>query len=88
MAKTINTAQMKVSTLTEADLRREQADYEKNFANEEYEEVTIPKVLAKQLGNPYYWALNGVVVGFELGVPKRVPKPIAEHIKKMLNELQ
>jgi hypothetical protein len=84
----INTARMKPAKLSEKELRDEQKAMEKEFMDAEYEEVTIPKALAGKIANPYYWSLNGVVVGFELGKPKRVPKAIAEHIKKMLNEIQ
>lgn len=84
----INTARMKPAKLSEKQLRDEQKAMEKEFMDAEYEEVTIPKALAGKIANPYYWSLNGVVVGFELGKPKRVPKAIAEHIKKMLNEIQ
>ena len=84
----INTARMKPAKLTEKQLRDEQKAMEKEFMDTEYEEVTIPKALAGKIANPYYWSLNNVVVGFELGVPKKVPKPIAAHIKKMLNEIQ
>lgn len=79
---------MKPAKLSEKQLRDEQKAMEKEFMDTEYEEVTIPKALAGKIANPYYWSLNGVVVGFELGKPKRVPKAIAEHIKKMLNEIQ
>lgn len=79
---------MKPAKLSEKQLRDEQKAMEKEFMDAEYEEVTIPKALAGKIANPYYWSLNGVVVGFELGKPKRVPKAIAEHIKKMLNEIQ
>lgn len=84
----INTARMKPAKMTEAQLKKEQVEMEKKFMDTEYEEVTIPKALAGKISDPYYWSLNGVVVGFDLGKPKRVPKPVAEHIKKMLNEIQ
>lgn len=84
----INTARMKPAKMSEKQLRDEQKQIEKEFMNSETEEVTIPKALTGKLSNPYYWSLNNVVVGFELGVPKKVPKAIAEHIKKMLNEIQ
>ena len=79
---------MKPAKLSEKQLRDEQKAMEKEFMDAEYEEVTIPKALAGKIANPYYWSLNGVVVGFELGTPKKVPKAIAAHIKKMLNEIQ
>lgn len=84
----INTAKMKPAQLTEAELEKEQKEVEKKFVEDSVEEITIPKALSGKLTNPYYWSLNGVVFGFELGKPKKVPKPVAEHIKKMLNEIQ
>ena len=84
----INTARMKPAKMTEKELRDEQKAIEKEFMDAEMEEVTIPKALAGKIADPYYWSLNNVVVGFELGKPKRVPKAIAAHIKKMLNEIQ
>ena len=86
----LNTAKMKGAKLTDGELLKEQKEMEKKFLDDKdaYEEVTIPKALLGKVSNPYYWSLNGVVVGFELGKPKRVPKAIAEHIKQIINEIQ
>lgn len=84
----LNTAKMKPAKLSDAELLKEQKEMQEKFMEEEMEEVTIPKALSGKVSNPYYWSLNGVVVGFELGKAKKVPKPIAEHIKKIINEIQ
>lgn len=84
----LNTAKMKAPKMSNAELLKEQKEMENKFLKDDYEEVTIPKALEGKVSNPYYWALNGVVVGFELGKPKRVPKTIAEHIKRLINEIQ
>ena len=84
----INTSKMKPAKLSEKELIKEQKEVEKKFVEDSTVEVTIPKALSGKLTNPYYWSLNGVVFAFELGKPKKVPKPVADHINKMLNEIQ
>ena len=84
----LNTAKMKPAQLTDAELAQEQAKVQEKFLKEEMVDYTIPLSLEGKISNPFYWPLNGVVIGFELGKTKKVPKPVAEHITDMLNKLQ
>lgn len=84
----LNTARMKPAQLTDAELVRENAMMQERFLKDEMVDITIPLSLEGRISNPFYWALNGVVVGFELGKTKKVPKPIAKHITQLLNNLQ
>lgn len=70
---------------TDSNLSMEQKKIETAFGEYPKVKVTLPKAVAKGLGNPFISSYNGVVFSLIAGVPRELPEPIAEHVLEIIN---
>lgn len=77
---------MNKGVVSDAELVKEMANLESKFSEskDEWVTVTLPEAVAKLIGSPYYGSFNGVPYTLVAKVPKKLPKPIAEHVNQII----
>lgn len=74
----------KPKVMTPSQLNAEQRKIERAFGDEEKVEVTMPIMVSSGMGNPFCASLNGVPFTLVAGVPKKLPKSMADWVNTVI----